>query len=277
MPRMKCRILLVLALALAACASPSPDRLDASLPPEEALARLVVETDRGGPVDAAAEVLVVRDRHSTNPGFHRVRDQLARIQRDNRLLVDYLLGRGWSLLGCEFREGPLVDEPDTAQQYRIIRRRMQTDGVHTPFLDGWSVYQPIRFQLMHEGRLEVRGVEDAALYARDLDLFRDYKEARSIARRRNITEDERREALRAAVEAQTALEANTAARGRAAAENLVEAMRESGRDRAILLIGGAHVPAAVRSLEELGLRWRVVESRSYRDPPGPEPEDREIP
>jgi hypothetical protein len=259
---MKITLLLSL-LLVSACAAPKADRIDPRLDLETGIARAAVVTLRSQ-VPAERQVILIRDRHSTNPGFHRVRPQLAEIQGDHRRLVGFLSARGWGLLGCEYKEGPLVENDETRSQYRIIRRRMETDGRDSPFLDGWSIFQPIRYQLLFGDRLEVRGVEDAELYALDLEYFSEYKRAAAFARRRDIDEGQRREALALATQAQRALEANTDARGRAAARNLLNAMDAGERQRAILMLGGAHVPAAIEELAGAGVGYRVLESRSYR-------------
>ena len=52
-------------------------------------------------------------------------------------------------------------------------------------------------------------------------------------------------------------------RGRAAGENLAALMTAQGRDRAILLLGGAHVRSAVAALEAAGIAVTVFKPASY--------------
>lgn len=251
---------MVAALVLvAACSSRQIEKIPANLPLESAF-RLV---GRPGPVlepaEARGEVVLIKDRHSTYPGFNRLRPQLRQVQRDNRLLVAYLLGRDYRLLGCEFPLGPIEEDDSTATQYRIIRGRLDDERE----LDEYGVFQPIRFQLMFRGRLEVLGVEDPDLFGSDLDDFDLFARARKKLARKDLTEEDRAELARRMNELHRKMSANVAARGAAAGRNLARLMDERQATRAMMLIGGAHVPAAAEALLEAGFRVQVVESSRY--------------
>jgi len=60
--------------------------------------------------------------------------------------------------------------------------------------------------------------------------------------------------------------ANVSARGAAAAKNLAAAMQERGVDKAILMLGASHVPAASAELKAAGIRHWVFEAPAYRHP-----------
>ena len=60
------------------------------------------------------------------------------------------------------------------------------------------------------------------------------------------------------------LKQNINARGRLAAENLLRLMSEKKTNKAVLLLGGAHVPAALKVLEASKMDIYIFESTRYR-------------
>ncbi|MEE9394926.1 MAG: hypothetical protein V3W41_20750 [Planctomycetota bacterium] len=265
--RFRCRLRLAIALIFApafmlvlgtACTSPPPS-LPPDLPFEAALNRCSEKISGRG--DSQPQIIYIKDRHSLNPGFHRLRPQLQAVQRDNRLLVDYLVAQGYTLLGCEFRFGELKEEPDTRQQFQIVRGRLKYD--HPNYLDGFSIFQPIRHLLANRPRLKVWGVEDPELYDRDVAFLKTYRQATKHAKRRDLSKEERRSALTKAALAARALDKSLIDRGRAAAENLLRAMSRVKTERAILILGGAHVAGVESALRESDYSYRILQSRSY--------------
>ncbi len=246
-------------LLAGACASSQIDEIPPAVSLDRAFdlvgrrsLRLEAEERRG-------TVVLIKDRHSTFPGFQRVRPQLRQVQRDNRLLLEYLVGRGYRLLGCEFPLGPIVENDETATQYRIIRPRLRDRRE----LDEYGVFQPIRFQLVFRERLEVVGVEDPELLAQDLEDFDLFARARRSLGRRDIPAEDRAEIAVRMRELHLRMAQNIAARGAAAGRNLAALMTEKELDRAVMLVGGAHAPAAAEALVAAGFRVEVFESSRY--------------
>ncbi len=203
-------------------------------------------------------VLVIMDRHSARPGFRRVRLQLRRIQREHRLLIENFLRHGYRVLGCEYPFGPLEETEDTAREYRIVRTWMYPRDT----LDEYGVFQPLRFQLMYP-QLEVWGVEDPDLHAKDRESWETYVTETARARRKDQSEADRRAHLARADRAARELNRNVRARGRAAALNLLEALDRLGRKRGILILGGAHIPAALEVFRRRGVSYDVYRSHHY--------------
>ena len=226
----------------------------------EALSRVGREVGHFPAAAGAPVVVVIRDRHSAAPGFHPVRPQIEAVQHDNRLLVEFLVERGFDLLGCECAAGPVRENKDSGRQFRIVNSRIKA-GVE---LDGWSVFQPIRYQLLWPTRLSVWGVEDAELYEQDIVEFKTFVRASRHARRNDLDEKEKRQALETARAASMQLRRNIDERGLRAAGNLLLAMKQTGSEKSILMIGGAHVPSAIAALKEAGITIHVFESASYR-------------
>ncbi|MCA9321590.1 MAG: hypothetical protein KDB53_12685, partial [Planctomycetes bacterium] len=206
-----------------------------------------------------------KDRHSARAGFHRVRPQLQEIQREHRLLVTHLVGLGYDLLACEQPLGPLADRKETAAEFRVIRQRLRP----VEDLDEYGVFQPLRFAMLHEGRLTVVGIEDPELYAADHDAWEEFIEGTRKGKRNDRPPEERALWLERAALASRRLDRNVLPRGRAAGRNLVALMRERGSQRAVLMIGGAHVPGVVDALREADIAFDVFESAGYAGPQVP--------
>jgi hypothetical protein len=114
----------------------------------------------------------------------------------------------------------------------------------------------------------VFGVEDPDLYEQDLDTLAQIEKTIQVALDREksglsaqaLAEEESR--LRRKITA------NVAARGAAAARNLVAAMKERGALKAILMLGASHVPGASAELQGAGIRHWVFEAPGFRRRPG---------
>ncbi len=206
-------------------------------------------------------VLVIMDRHSAKPGFRRVRPQLRRIQREHRLLVENFVRHGYRVLGCEYPYGRLEETQDTAREYRIIRTWLHPRNA----LDEYGVFQPLRFQLMYP-RLEVWGVEDPELHGADRASWETYVTETARARRNDQSPESRKSHLARAAGAARDLDGNVRARGRAAALNLLKILDHLGRRRGILILGGAHIPAALEVFRRRGVGYDVYRSRHYDEP-----------
>lgn len=207
-------------------------------------------------------ILVIMDRHSASPGFRRVRLQLRRIQREHRLLVENFLGHGYRVLGCEYPFGPLEETEDTAREYRIVRTWMFPKDT----LDEYGVFQPLRFQLMYP-ELRVWGVEDPTLHEKDRKSWETYVAETARARRKDQSETDRAAHLAGAARAARDLNRNVSARGRAAALNLLEVLDRLGRKRGILILGGAHIPAALEVFRQRDISYDVYRSHHYDEHP----------
>ena len=241
------------------CSSPSIEEIPPNLPISQALNLVGRETVHHVAKESTLEVILIRDRHSTRPGFHRVRQQLRQVQRDNRLAVEYLLGKGFDLLFCEYPCGPLREDEKTQAQYRIIRSRM----AHDYLLDEYAVFQPIRFQLSYGDRLEVWGAEDPELFKQDLRDFESFAKARSQRQRHDLSRRQKKAIETQFLAAVARLRQNIVARGEAAAKNVLTIMKKRGKRRAVLLVGGAHVPYAIAIFENAEVSYRVFESSRY--------------
>ncbi len=248
-----------LAFVLTACASESGNEISPTVPLVSAMEQLGQVRQSVKAPDAKGQVVVIKDRHSTRPGFHRVRRQLRQVQKDNRHLIQYLVRRGFRILGCEQTLGEILPNATTESQYKLIAGRMK----HGIDLDEYSVFQPIRFQLLWGANLSVWGVEDPALFAKDISDFRAFAKARQNVRRNDLTEADRAGLRSVLVASQQKLRLNIKARGEKAAENLLSIMQEQGVSHGILLVGGAHVPAALRVLEQTGYDIYVFASSRY--------------
>lgn len=206
------------------------------------------------------EIVVIRDRHYIGGGITFVDDELRALQREHGRLVAALVDRGYRLLGAEWRKGPLPDD-DAARAHRQAARDVMEEGDD---LNRRSIYQPIRYEVEHAGRLTVLGVEDASLYDQDVKALETLT-ALSQARRRHDTTTGPSESeldLRWA-KLRRAMKARIDPRGRASARNLLEAMRERKERKAILLVGAAHVPGAAAELKDLGVTFHVFTAPSF--------------
>jgi hypothetical protein len=260
-------------LLTAACASPPAETLRDAASLEDAAARVGRIVDVSETPDAR-HVVFIKDQHATTSSFMRLRPQLRAVQRANRLMVDYLLNRGYTLLGCEYRFGEILESEATRAQYKLVRARLQPPAL----LDEYSVYQPIRFRVLWGDRLAVWGVEDPELYGAAVALLDSYLKARQAVKRHDIESPQRADAERRMVELLAALDRQTIARGVKAADNLLTLMDRLQRRQAILLIGGAHVAAASELLRMRGVSFTVFEPTGYGrqgidDDPEPESRD----
>lgn len=257
--RLGASVLLML-YALSACASP-PVPLSGTLSLREAMNAEGV-AERIDPVAAPRTVIIMRDRHPTYRGYRRIRSQLVEVQRSNRRFLDYAVRSGYSLLGCEFPNGPLEENDDTRQSYQIIRSKLR----YGPrYLDRFAVYQPVRYQLFWPDTLLVRGVEDKALYEGDRAILKEYQHIRGRLTRGGLRSDEKITLERATLNASSQLQVNSDRRGTAAATNLLRTMEKTNRHRAVLLLGGAHVPAAYSTLKQASIQVHVFCPNGYRD------------
>ena len=203
--------------------------------------------------------MLIKDRHSTHGAITRVRGRLGDIQRENRLAVSFLVQKGFSLLGCEAALGPLPEGEIAGAHAAAVRRALE----ERDNLDRLTVYQPIRYAVEFEGRLTVLGVEDRELYEADVACLERINDVRPMLARSDTSPEERRELLIESRRLMGAIRERAAERGRRAAGNLLALMESRRVDRAILLIGGAHVPSASRELSRRGVPHLVFECRHY--------------
>jgi len=251
---------LIFIVSSMACVSPlEPLTQDRGIP--ETLKMLGIQRDHEEGSETAAHVVVIKDRHSARPGFHRVRPQLRNIQRDHRRLIAYLVTRSYGILGCEQPVGLLFENESAAKEFRIIKRHMRPLAE----LDEYGVFQPARFAMMWPESLAVHGVEDEELYELDRNTWETYVKAMALARRKNRSMSQRNESLKTAARALGLMDKNVHARGEAAARNLVALMQEMGSPRGILLLGGAHIPAALTELRRHSIAFDVFESTHYKN------------
>jgi hypothetical protein len=259
-PGIKHRVLLAAVAGFAiGCASaetrPAPPL---SMPLPEALARLgSARTHEGA---GSTEVVLLMDRHAVGPGIFYVDEELRAFQRDQHAVVSYLVARGFALLGCEHTLGP-IPRNDAARDHLEVIAEARRSGDD---LNRWSVYQPLRYEVEFQGRLEVVGVEDPALYQQDLDTLERIEKVLQALRF-----DDAGGPDRPALEAEQArllrlIRANVDARGRLAAANLLDLMRQSGREKAILMLGASHIPAASAQLRDASVRHHVFEAPTFR-------------
>jgi hypothetical protein len=228
-----------------------------TMPLGDALARLgAVETSPGQA--ETPEVVILKDRHAVGPGIFHVDEELRALQRDHHALVTHLVARGFNVLGCEHALGPLPDNAAAADHRAVIDETRATGDD----LNRWSVYQPLRYAVEFRGRLEVLGVEDPVLYQEDLDTLTQIEKTMEV--RRNV--GERRAAAFAAEEARLLrkIRDNVNARGSAAAKNLLDVMQQRGTQKAILMLGASHVPAAAATLADAGIRHHVFEAPTFK-------------
>ncbi len=204
-------------------------------------------------------LVVIKDRHSTRPGFHRVRPQLRQVQKDNRKLVEYLVRHDFRVLGCEQSLGEIKLNDTTKKQYALISGRMK----QRVDLDEYAVFQPIRFQILWGDRLSVWGVEDKKLFEGDIEDFKAFARARQRVNRNDISAEDKKRLQQIILDSRKLLRKNITGRGEKAAENLLQIMEEQEVTKGILLVGGAHVPAAVRILLERDFDVYVFESSRY--------------
>ncbi|MFT7618747.1 MAG: hypothetical protein ACI97A_002394 [Planctomycetota bacterium] len=249
----------LLLLTLASCASKAESEISGDLPLSSAMGhvgmvRLAIE-----PPKSRGILVVMKDRHSTRPGNHRVRPQLRQVQKDNRRLVQYLVKQGFDLLGCEQVYGEFSETKATAAQYRLLRKRVQWEND----LDEFGIYQPILFQILWGKRLAVWGIEDPELFAADLEDFKTFVQARQQARRNDLSPGQKAKYQETLLLTRKKLRLNIVERGKAAAQNFLKLAEEKKSTRAILMVGGAHVPAAIEVLKDSGFNVYVFESSRY--------------
>ena len=213
-------------------------------------------------------VVVVRDRHFAGGGLTYVDDDLRALQREHRRLIADLVSRGFELLGAEWRRGPLPGDDDAAAAaHRDRARRALEEGDE---LDRLSIFQPIRYEVEFEGRLCVVGVEDAAMYDADVAALDRLQDLLTARRRHDTSTGPDDDAIFGDwATIRRGMRSRIAPRGRAAARAVVEEMDDRGLDRAILLIGAAHVPAAADELATLGVDGVLFTAPSFdrRDEP----------
>jgi hypothetical protein len=207
-------------------------------------------------------VVVVMDRHFAGGGLTYVDDDLRALQREHRRLVADLLDRGFALFGAEWRRGPLPKDDDpAAAAHRDRARRALEEGDD---LDRLSIYQPIRFEVEFDGRLSVVGVEDPKLYDADVAALERLQDLATLKRRHDTADGPDDDAiLEEWARLRVAMRARIAPRGRAAARALIEEMDARGAERAILVLGAAHVPAAAEELATLGVDAFVFTAPSF--------------
>lgn len=256
MPRPPTAALLL--LLPAACTTPPPEP-DPGLSTSAGLDVLGVITP-GGP-EAPPRVVLVRDKHPVHGAVTRSRGPLRDLRRENALALRFLVEKGFTLLGCETSLGPLPDG-DAARRHReaVLEAIRSRDD-----LDAWTVFQPIRHQIQLGGRLEVMGVEDPELYARDVRTLDELITIHALLARSDISREKRRELSHRRRDLLSAVSGRARERGRRAAVNLLHLMERRGHHRAILLLGGAHTSGATDTLDTAGLPYLVFEAHSYRD------------
>lgn len=260
---------ILLTILLVSCVSTSESEIPRTLELKAALRlgghiRLAIE-----PPESKGHLVVIKDRHSTQPGNHRLRPQLRQVQYDNRRLVSYLVQHGFDLLGCEQTWGELKETPKNASQYRLVRSRIR----YGSNLDEFALYQPVLFQLLWPKKLQVWGMEDPDLFAEDIEDFKTYVKARQQARRNDLSDSQRKQYQKVLLATLNKLRLNIAMRGTAAAKNLLKLVQDKQSTKAILLVGGAHVPAALEVLKESGFHVYVFESSRYATEKDSEPAD----
>jgi hypothetical protein len=244
--------------ALAGCAA-TPEHASPSTgtPLGAALATLGSATFVAG--TGEGEVVILKDRHAVGPGIFYVDEDLRAFQREQHAVVSHLVARGFTLLGCEHDLGPLPRNQAAADNIAVIERaRAEHDD-----LDRWSVFQPLRYEVEFEGRLQVLGVEDPALYGQDLDTLDQIEKTRRAASFHDAGGPSPQALAREEVRLLGKIRANVAARGAAAGVNLLAAMKERGATKAILMLGAAHVPAASAALKAAGVGHWIFETPSF--------------
>jgi hypothetical protein len=249
-----------LAVVLGGCASaPSRPAPPATMPLPDALA--VLGTAREVPGAAPTpEIVLLRDRHAVGAGIFYVDEELRAFQRDQRATVAHLVARGFTLLGCEHTLGPLPRNA-AAEDHIAVMERAKADGDD---LNRWSVFQPLRYEVEFAERLTVLGVEDPALYQQDLDTLAQIEKVHHVAR---FSESGGPSPKALAAEEARLLQkirSNVVARGEAAARNLLAAMQERGVEKAILMLGASHIPAASAELSRASIHHWVFEAPTFR-------------
>ncbi len=240
------------AALLGSCATPPRIAPGASL--EAGLASLgTVEVAPPAGPEVRGTIVVLADLHPLHGGILRSRDEFYGVRRDLAEAVEWLIEQEFTLLGCEWKSGPLPDDA-TANAHReaYARAIQEHDDVNA-----WTLYQPIRLEQQFQARLLVIGVEDPELYDRDVARLRelrdlaldDEKSPEMVARKRRL---------------EASIRAQSNARGERAAEILVQAMEARGFERAALLLGRAHTDAAVKTLASAGYRVLRFESHAVR-------------
>lgn len=258
MARQSSVLLLALVAAASGCATAPPP--DPKAPLEAGLLRhgtLVARGGRGDPL-----VVVVKDRHTTHGAITRARDVFARIRRENRAAVGFLVGKGFTLVGCEAPLGPLAKDA-IADRHRLAIREAILDADD---LDALTVYQPLRYEIEFEKRARVVGVEDPGRYADDVRALETILDCEALAARNDRPEPERIEALRTSRRLRREITGRVEERGSSRRE-LLGLLRESAGSRAVLVMGGAHHAGIVKEFERESVPFLVFECKSYRAPP----------
>lgn len=204
-------------------------------------------------------VVVIRDRHPTHGAITRDRGRLYGVRRDNRAALGYLVSSGFTLVGVEAEFGPLPNSGPAARHRTAVREALE----ERDDLDALTVYQPIRYEEEFRGRLEVLGVEDAELYRRDVEALQEIIRLRTGMTRNDVDEAEQKRLRQQFQALGQGILSQVESRGRAAANNFLSLLAERGLDRGTLMLGGAHVPAAVLVLREHGASVLIFESTSY--------------
>jgi hypothetical protein len=244
--------------ALSCQSSGEPPSPSVALPLREALACLgsVREVD-GAP---SPEVVLLRDRHAVGPGIFYVDEELRAFQRDQRAVVRHLVARGFDLLGCEHTLGPIPRSPAAEDHIAVIEEaRASGDD-----LNRWSVFQPLRYEIEFQGRLQVIGVEDPALYQADLETLSKIEKVVQARRFSEAGGPSQSELAREQARLLALIRANVAERGRLAARNLLAIMKERSSRKAILMLGASHIPAASAELAAENVRHYVFEAPSFQ-------------
>jgi hypothetical protein len=235
-----------------------------SQPLDAALASLGSATLVEGREGVTGEVVLIKDRHAVGPGIFQVDEKQRAFHREQRAVVGHLVARGFTLLGCEHTLGPLPRNA-AADDHLAVIARAKADGDD---VNGWSVFQPLRYEVELQGRLTVLGVEDPDLYQQDLDTLAQIEKTLRVASDREKSGLSAKALSDEETRLRRKITANVGARGAAAARNLVAAMRERGVDKAILMLGASHVPGASAELQAAGVRHWVFEAPGFRRRPG---------
>jgi hypothetical protein len=247
-------------LLLAGCASEAcPPPLPVTMPLPEALDVLGTAREIPG-ATPLPEIVLQRDRHAVGPGIFYVDEDLRAFQRDQHRTVSHLVARGFTLLGCEHTLGPLPRNA-AAEDHIAVMERAKADGDD---LNRWSVFQPLRYEIEFAGRLTVIGVEDPALYQQDLDTLAQLEKVARVAKEGGSAGPGPKALAAEEARLLRNIRANVVARGEAAARNLLAVMQERGVDRAILMVGGSHIPAASAELSRASVHHWVFEAPTFR-------------
>jgi len=245
-----------LLLLFLGCQATAP-KWNASTPLEEGLSHFGTIIHRPA-APAEREIVVLMDRHTLTPGITRERGPIMEVRGQVRDAVEFLLSKDFSFLGCESPLGPLGDDA-----VAMAHREATRDAIReNDRLNALTIYQPIRLEEELGSRITVFGIEDPDLYSADreaLQQIREYRRKRPRSSPSDVALLREAELLLV-----RGIMDNARPRGEKAAKNLLKLMAERGENRAIMLIGGGHVPAVRSALAREGAAVWVLEPASYR-------------